>query len=312
MAQELYEVSVPGSMMLMGEHAVLYGYQSIVCAIKNRIKIKLVPNTSDELTIIDTRLGKVTQNVNNISVTHPFSYVLSVIKYFSPNLSGFTLSIESEFSSTIGLGSSAAVTIGAIAIIGNWVNKSPLPNTEIFRIAKLILKEVQGCGSGADLCASLYGGVINYSLDEFSQLPLIPDLTVIYCGYKKPTKEVIEIVRNGMQLEPARFSDIFLKIHEYVIAGTTAIMHNNWQSLGILFTKHQKMQEDLGTSDQKLQEIIKRLSSSIGIFGAKISGSGLGDCVIGLGMTNVTHFAEENMMQFIASIDRQGLVYANN
>lgn len=46
---------------------------------------------------------------------------------------------------------------------------------------------------------------------------------------------------------------------------------------------HQQLQQALGVSTALLDALVRDLCDQSTIFGAKISGSGLGDCIVGLG-----------------------------
>lgn len=319
MASELYKVSVPGSLMLMGEHAVLQGKQAIVCAISKRIHMELIPNAAREIVIRDTRLGSCTQSLDKIQVQDPFKFVLQSISLFKDQTPcGFTLEINSEFSSLIGFGSSAAVTVATIAVLAKWLN-IPLSQEKLFSLAKEVILTLQGCGSGADIAASIYGGVIGFSCAtdpkraDIKRLPQIPNLTAIYCGYKTPTAEVIKIVQAAQAKDPQNFANIYAAMHECVLQAIAAIHKSDWRLLGKLFGQHHGLQAELGTSNQLLDLLMHLLSSQPQIYGAKISGAGLGDCVIGLGEVMEPIIpASDGMLQFKINIDPQGLTYASN
>ena len=51
MAQKSYSATAPGSLMLLGEHAVLAGKSALVCAVNKRMRITLTPNASQIVTI---------------------------------------------------------------------------------------------------------------------------------------------------------------------------------------------------------------------------------------------------------------------
>ena len=44
------------------------------------------------------------------------------------------------------------------------------------------------------------------------------------------------------------------------------------------------LMEQLGVCDDTLKDMVTKLQSDAGVLGAKISGSGLGDCVLSLGI----------------------------
>ncbi|HSX20528.1 MAG TPA: hypothetical protein VLG38_05340 [Gammaproteobacteria bacterium] len=354
MAPESYNVSVPGSMMLMGEHAVLHGKQALVCAVNQRLRVQLTPVNTNVITITDSRLGTLVTTVNAVHMQNPFKFVTAAILLFKSQLStGFTLDINSDFSSTIGLGSSAAVTVATIAALGQWLNVIPLPADDILDMALQVILAVQGSGSGADVAASIYGGVLGYSVSReddanykvcrtgdaevggtarraqrsehdggcrsgrtrrhINLLPTIPNLTAVYSGYKTPTPEVIRIVTAAQQQDPDRFSTIFSKIHDVAMQAVNAITERNWPLLGQLFNQHQTLQAELGVSDQTLDHLVQLLTKQPQIHGAKISGAGLGDCVIGLGEVQENLIAaNDGMLQFAVRIDPEGIKYASN
>lgn len=321
MALQLYKVSVPGSLMLLGEHAVLANKQAIVCAVDKRINMQLTPDSSNKIKIFDSNLGYLEQDLDDLCIKAPFQFVLSSILLFAPRIkTGFTLTIESEFSSKIGFGSSAAVTIATIAVLTNWLYSKQLSEKKIFLHAKKAILNIQGIGSGADLAASLYGGVINYQPRPFkcTKLPIIPALTAVYCGYKKPTREVIDIVNAAKQRQPQVYASIFEAMQVCVSRATTAIKQGDFLSLGQLFMHHQGLQYALGVSNKQLDQLISQICDFPEIFGAKISGSGLGDCIVGLGTLRQGIFPvdevqkKQGVLQIPVNIDHQGLLYEHN
>ena len=299
--------------MLLGEHAVLAGKQAVVCAVNKRLHMQLIPNASSQIVVRDARLGEVRQDLNELEVVAPFKFVFQAIASFKAKLpSGFTLNINSEFSSVLGLGSSAAVTVATIAVIGQWLYNKPFSNAQIFTLAKQVMLAIQHYGSGADLAASIYGGVLAYRINPYRyyKLPQLTTLTAVYCGYKTPTPEVIALVNKAQQLQPAHYEKIFTAMHACTVRAIHAIKSTNWQKLGKLLLQHHELQRALGVSDALLDFLVQELALQPEILGAKISGSGLGDCVIGLGELPKEIFSTINgIQQFVIKIEPDGLVY---
>lgn len=320
MAQKSYSATAPGSLMLLGEHAVLAGKSALVCAVNKRMRITLTPNASQIVTINDTKLGSMQLDLANLQIQAPFQFVISAILIFKPRLqTGFNLDIDADFSSVMGLGSSAAVTAVTIAVLAQWLDAAPLPAEKIFLLAREAILAVQKLGSGADLAASVYGGVINYSSEQPEIIPLsiIPDLTAVYCGYKTPTVEVIALVNSAKQRQPQIYAAIFQAMQICVQEACVAIASSDWVALGEIFMQHNGLQNALGTSNLLLDTLSRQLSAQPGIYGAKISGSGLGDCVIGLGTLSSTVFPldtvqqQHGVLQIPITIDPRGLTYAD-
>ena len=58
------------------------------------------------------------------------------------------------------MGSSAAVTVGTVCVLEQWLSKSYPKKIDLFRLSKKIVLKVQGKASGADVAASIYSGII--------------------------------------------------------------------------------------------------------------------------------------------------------
>ena len=318
MEQWSFKASAPGSLMLLGEHAVLERKPALVCAVNKRITVELKPNGEDFLTINNEKLGTLKQGLKEVKLQDPFKYVLAAIITFKPHLkSGFDLTIESEFSDKIGFGSSAAVTAATVAVIAKWLFPKAYSETVLFQQAKKAILMVQETGSCSDLAASIYGGVICYQMEpmKVDKLPPIPELSAVYCGFKRPTTEVISIVKAAKKAQPRVFDALYRAIEICVKQAVMAIKQGDWPTLGQLFMHHQGLQSAMGVSNQILDTLVHQLCERQEILGAKISGSGLGDCVIGLGDLPKGLFpingdqAKQGVRQLPVGISEQGLKY---
>lgn len=288
--QKLLKIAIPGSLMLFGEHAVLHGKQAIVCAIDKYIKITL-QTRNDKNIKITSALGELNTSLENLTVKKPFEFVLAAIKNFTAKNKinfGFELKIESDFSHTIGFGSSAAVTVGTVAVL-HLATLGKLPDKRMLLDESIkVIHDVQKIGSGADVAASIYGGIIAYKINEPAKhIANAMPLTVIYSGSKMPTAEVINYVAKLHLKHPVIYADLFALIGKCSKDAINAIKKQNWQLVGELMNINAGLQDAMGVSNLVLNEIIFKLRREPNIFGAKISGSGLGDCVIGLGNCEV-------------------------
>lgn len=124
----LYRAKAPGSLMLLGEYAVLHGKTAIVAAIDKFILISLTPRNDNTIHICSS-LGELTADRRRLQPLPPFEFVLTALA--SKKLpTGCNVMIESDLPSAIGLGSSAAVTIALLAGMSAWL-KIPLIKKKI-------------------------------------------------------------------------------------------------------------------------------------------------------------------------------------
>lgn len=280
----MYKASAPGSLMLLGEYAVLHDYPAVVCAIDKRISVIIEPTDSDEIEIISS-LGSHTTTLKTIDVVAPFTFVLATLKLFQKRLpSGCKISITSEFSHEVGFASSAAVTVATLAALTAWLDVSYSPLESIL-LARNVIQSVQGMGSGADVAACTLGGVVAYRMQPLSADRISDDipLTVIYSGNKTPTVDAITHVNQVFAKHKHLYKKILQAIGECAAEGMEAVKKNDLKSLGHVMNIQQGLMHALQVSTPQLQSICDFLDTSPDILGAKISGSGLGDCVVGLG-----------------------------
>lgn len=263
--------------MLMGEHAVLQGKRALSCAVNKRIHVHKKARDDDKI-IIHSALGKYSSTLSNLIFDPRFSFVLACLEGQSE---GLELTIESEFSHTVGLGSSAAVSIATLGCL----HGPNIPLKTLFEKSLKVIRKVQKIGSGADVAASIFGGCVLYRMEPQEITPItakIP-LTLVYSGSKMATQEVIRLVLEKEAEDPIKFKEIFLSMDVLVSEAVAALQDNDLIRLGVLFNSHHDYQVALGTCNDALAAIVARLRASPTIFGAKISGSGLGDCAVGLG-----------------------------
>lgn len=282
----IFSGSAPGSLMLFGEHAVLHGKQALCCAVDQRICVTVTPRQDQEIHLSSPRLGMDVIDLNAFAIRAPFTFVLTAIDQYRPQIQrGFDLTVNADFCATMGLGSSSAVTVATVGTLAQWLGRALSPQ-ELFNESKAVVLRVQGVASGADVAAAVLGGVVAYRAQplEMKSFEMTPDLVLVYSGKKVPTQAVIQIVSEKQKAEPTRYHELYNKIEACVEQAILALQEKNWKAVGELMNQHQLLQTALGVSTPLLDELVSDLCRQPQIYGAKISGSGLGDCVVGLGL----------------------------
>jgi len=154
----------------------------------------------------------------------------------------FTVEVDSEFSATIGFGSSAAVTVGSVALLHPQADKRA-----IFDEALAVVRSVQGRGSGADVAASVFGGFVGYRADpvEIEELEVTepPPVSVVFCGYKVQTPQVIEHVARREATQPELIRAAFTKLGHIAGVSMDAIQDGDWDMVGRLMNMHQNLSD---------------------------------------------------------------------
>jgi mevalonate kinase len=315
-------ISAPGTLMIAGEHAVLHGKHALVAAVDQRVTVTLAPRGDDTIAI-HSALGEREMSREAIDDSAPFHFLGAVLKKHLGDLpSGVDLTITADFPADVGLGSSSAVTVAALAAIKQWISGSFPDRDTLMREAIAIIRDVQGMGSGADAAAAVWGGMLLYKatpevIARHPPLPTpgspqstlhsppchavglakadpqspLPPITLVYAGYKTPTPEVIRIVDERRQKSDDGFEMLFDRIDTAVLFADAAMKAKDWNLLGTALNAGQQLMVELGVCDTALSEIVAQMQSMPHILGVKISGSGLGDCVLGIGSLDAVDWA---------------------
>ena len=171
-------VRVPGKLMLMGEYAVTQaGHPGIVLAIDRYLLCRIEPSIHYVLEfpgvaapIHANDLETLYYHLADIPplnlVTRCIVLVQNYLQEEGRNLAPFHLSVQSELQSTsgikYGLGSSAAVSVAVVAGLFRYAIDVNVDKEILFKIASVAHALVQTHGSGADVAAATYGGMILY------------------------------------------------------------------------------------------------------------------------------------------------------
>ncbi|PIE82331.1 MAG: mevalonate kinase [Cardiobacteriales bacterium] len=276
-------VSAPGSIMFCGEHAVVYGYPAIVCAIEQRITVSLTFR-DDQQIVINSHLANYQSTLTRLTSHPKLRFVLAAIA--QADLSdGVEINITSNINPNLGLGSSAAVTAATLGAL-SYANRHSFSHKIIHQQALKIIHQVQQHGSGADLAASIYGGTIAYQLNPITIEPLNTTLPchigLQYCGYKTPTAEVLAIIADKMTQDPEPYHQLYQQMGKLSRQIITAFKHHDFASIYTALNQYQTLMAALGVSDNTLNELISQAHRQPQTLASKISGSGLGDCIMTL------------------------------
>ncbi len=296
MACASVSVSAPGKLMILGEHAVVYGRLAMVCAVNRRVMVSITER-SDRTVTVRSALGTYEGEMDAIHIQPPFQFVLAALKSCrKPESAGYDLCISSEFSDKIGFGSSAAVTVAVIAGL-SVLNCGEMNADRVFNTGVNVIREVQGAGSGADVAASVYGGLIAYRAEprEVVKLDVIHPITVVYSGFKTPTPDVIRRVQERRTQHPKILDAIFDACERCSRAGVNAATDNRWLEFGRIMNMYHGLMDAIGVNNDQLNRIVYGMRECEHILGSKLSGSGLGDCIVGLGRIDPQQFSSETI-----------------
>ena len=279
----------PANTMILGEHSVVYGQPALACALDKFVTVHWQTRQDSAINVYSA-LGEHHTQLDNITLHPKLTFVIAALQAFQSHLTcGLDIQVESEFSSTIGLGSSAAVLAAMLSGL-NTICKTAYNLIQLFEIGHRVIIDLQGRGSGTDLAASLSGGTLFFQpktdlqpLTSIQKLNIKLPLVLIYAGYKTPTADVLRQVAIAWQDKPYELEMLYRSMAQVTKKAFQALQNKQFETFYQACSDYQTLMDRLGVNDKNIQKIIDALIQCESIHCAKISGSGLGDCVLGIG-----------------------------
>ncbi len=268
------KVSAPGKLMLFGEHAVVYDRPCIVTAVSSRLHVELEQTPGrfkiDAPQVKDVRFVE--------EAVHLFKEKYGLVD-------GLSIKTSSDFSCQYGFGSSSAVTVATLLALVKLYRLN-LSAKDIFNLGYQVTLNIQKVGSGFDIAAAAYGGVLYFLTGGKVIKPfIVNDLPIVvgYSGIKADTPSIVNNLKLKMKNKKLQLKiiSLFNLIEKIVIQAKTALQDKGWEKLGELMNENQKLLQQLGVSTEKLDQTCA-MAISAGAYGAKLSGAGGGDCMIAL------------------------------
>lgn len=250
--------TAPGKVVLLGEYAVLDGAPALVAAVDRGVRCVVEP--ADAL---------------GWSVPHDDRFVAAALRAARAPAAHYAFSDARPTATTskVGFGGSAAATVAATLAARSLANASTDPATLGARAAA-VHHAVQGSGSGVDVAASAWGGVLRFRAG--SAIPVDPvDPVVIWSGRSARTGPR---VARYLSWDPAARAAFAARSTELVDAFPAGPIDAFRGALRLLIEMAAACDLDYRTPE--LDRIAALAEQHGGA--AKPSGAGGGDCAVAL------------------------------
>lgn len=278
--------SAPGKIILLGEHAVVYGRPAIaapVWDVQATATITAAP-TGQGCSIHALDLDA-TWHLAKPDDQQPLVHVvrLALAQLQLPANPDWRIEVRSTIPIASGLGSGAALSAALVRAIYAHAGH-PVDAETVSELVFASERFYHGAPSGIDNTVIAYGMPIWFVKNQAPQR-FTPgaDLTLVIAdsGIAAPTKLTVGDVRRGWQADPARYEAWFDEIAALATAARQAIEAGAAPELGKLFNENQQILQALGVSSPTLERLIAAARAA-GALGAKLSGGGRGGNIIAL------------------------------
>lgn len=251
--------------ILIGEHSVVYGYPAIAIPLKDiLVKCRIMEAKSKYFYNPEDTLS---------------TAIYTALKYLKKENAKIKYLIESEIPTKRGMGSSAAVSIAAIRAVFDYFGKN-LDD----KILEKMVQEAETVAhmnpSGLDAKTCLSDKALKFIKNKgfsYIDLNLGAYLVVADTGVHGNTREAVENVREmGDKAQP-----MLKNLGELTEEMEIAIREKSLEKIGEIMNmanlELKKLNLTIEKSDILVEEALKN-----GALGAKMSGGGLGGCIIAL------------------------------
>lgn len=282
--------TAPGKVILLGEHAVVYGRPAIavpVTQLQAQAVVEEAP-AGQGLTIVASDLGRefrpsrvTSRDRAATALAHTVRNTLQRLgRQAEPDL---RITISSTVPIGRGLGSGAAVATALVralaAHLGGYLTARDVSDlvymTEVLH---------HGTPSGIDNSVIAFGKPLYFvrgQIDEVFWLGRPLWLVIGDTGVRASTRAVVADVRRRWEQDRSAYEAHFNAIGSLVEQARQAMIEGNLPELGALMDANQRQLRAIGTSSAELERLVAAALDA-GALGAKLSGSGRGGNMVAL------------------------------
>ena len=265
MTREVGVGQAHSKIILIGEHAVVYGYPAIsLPLLEVEVTCRVVPATTPwRLFEEDTLSMAVYASLEYLNITDAY----------------IRCQIDSAIPEKRGMGSSAAISIAAIrAVFDYYQAELPHDVLEILVNRAEMIAHMNPSGLDAKTCLSdqPIRFIKNVGFEELA-MDLSAYLVIADTGVYGHTREAIQVVESkGKEALPFLYA-----LGELTQQAEEAIKARDAVMLGEILTKAHGNLKEIGVSSLEADALVDTALQH-GALGAKMSGGGLGGCIIAL------------------------------
>lgn len=269
--------------ILIGEHSVVYGKPAIALPFFAAEITALIEENDDGILIKSELFNGKLKNAPPIldGIRQLVDESLSILKIEDKNIK---ISLKSTIPSQRGFGSSAAVSVAIAKALFTFADQT-LNSETLTKLVTNAEKIHHQNPSGLDGDTIISRQSIYFVKGkENIQLTFGMDLDLIVAdtGIPASTKEAVQIVSNNLNKE--RYIEDLGILSELVLKN---IAEKDAVNMGINLSNAHKALQALGVSTKRLDLLVEQAIIT-GALGAKLSGGGLGGCMIALSKKDKT------------------------
>ncbi|WP_225801853.1 mevalonate kinase [Streptomyces sp. NK15101] len=298
-----------GKAILLGEHAVVYGAPALAIPVPQlTVTATATPRPAsgdgtDQVTFALAGPGFVSETPFSSSGLRTLAAEFE--KWAGVDGLSAEVVIDSAIPQGRGLGSSAACARAAVLALADLLGRS-LDAGATFDLVQASEKVAHGRASGIDALATGATSPLLFRAGTGRELPLPtagngsshapwrtdggtdgrpPGFDALFViadsGASGGTKEAVELLRSGFERAPETLEAFVGQVSDLTYAALDDLERGRWSDFGARLTENHRLLREIGISTDRIDALVEAALAA-GSPGAKISGGGLGGCMIAL------------------------------
>jgi hydroxymethylglutaryl-CoA reductase len=298
--------SAAGKVILLGEHAAVYGKHALALPIPEAVTATVKKRARGlTLAVPDWGLSlEVSPDAGGVDAA-----VRRIVEKLGIPSDGFAIRVRSSLPRAMGLGSSAAFAVATVRAFDSLLGLS-LDDAQVNEIAFECEKLAHGTPSGIDNTLATYGRPLLFRAGDAG---LVEDLglaeappIVVACSHQAGiTHQQVAGVRARYEQQREAFAAIFEQIDSLSVAGAQSLVAGDYAAVGQLMNVCQGLLNALGVSTPELERMIG-IARRAGAAGAKLTGAGGGGSIVALCPGTVSAVAAALRTAGYTTIDLSG------
>jgi len=267
--------------ILLGEHAVVYGMPAIVAALDIGVEVEARRGESDRaLTLLDEAGATIAVAGSDSELGRALQ---AIVDGLPEPYEGSTLTVSSTVPARVGLGSSAALAVAIVRSLASLSGLHP-SDADVAQLANRAEAVFHGNPSGVDVAAASYGSLLFFRKDQAPRAIVASAPFELILALIEPapsTRDMVDHVRRcierGGQTGRAHLAAIEGLVHDAALA----LERGDLPLLGQHIDANHEHLQAIGASTPRIDAACLAARQA-GAAGAKLTGAGGGGMVLAL------------------------------
>ncbi|MEV0031979.1 mevalonate kinase [Nocardia sp. NPDC050793] len=192
------------------------------------------------------------------------------------------VALDCEIPPARGLGSSAACAAAAVRAVADLYDRT-IDSDALYEVVQCGEQFAHGRASGVDASTAVANGPIWFRTGAARELAIGLDATLVIAdtGVSGATQHAVAAVRRKLETDQRAAKRLLERATDLVESAAADLAAGHAESLGKTLLEFQELLTELGVSTPEIDTLVTAAHDA-GAFGAKLTGGGLGGCVLAL------------------------------